>query len=158
MTRPEVALNEQPVEGARVVGTRSKDEPERGLRAIRIAAGMHVFLGLAFGASVPVVLSHLARHGELPMSPFGWRWMAGRPVEQLSQDQFIALGWALVGVCALDVVAGIWLWQGRRRGLRLALATAAPALVLGAAFELPLLVLGAPIRTALALVGRRAVR
>ena len=141
-----------------MVGTRSKDEPERGSRAIRIAAGMHVFLGLAFGASVPVVLSHLARHGELPMSPFGWRWMAGRPVEQLSQDQFIALGWALVGVSALDVVAGIWLWQGRRRGLRLALATAAPALVLGAAFELPLLVLGAPIRTALALVGRRAVR
>ena len=137
-----------------MVGTGS----ERGSRVIRVAAGMHLFLGLAFGASVPVVLSHLARHGELPMSPFGWRYMAGRPVEQLSPDQFIALSWVLVGVSALDVVAGIWLWQGRRRGLRLAFATAAPALALGAAFELPLLLVGVPIRTALALVERRAVR
>ncbi len=139
---------------ARMVGTGS----ERGALAIRVAAGMHLFLGLAFGASVPIVLSHLVRQGELPMSPFGWRYMAGQPVEHLSTDQFIALGWALVGVSALDVVAGIWLWQGRRRGLRLALATAAPALVLGAAFELPLLLVGVPIRTALALAGRRAVR
>jgi hypothetical protein len=119
---------------------------------------MHLFLGVAFGASVPVVLSHLVRHGELPMSPFGWRYMAGQPVEQLSPEQFIALGWVLVGVSALDVVAGIWLWQGRRRGLRLALATAAPALALGAAFELPLLLIGVPIRTVLAVAGRRDLR
>jgi hypothetical protein len=66
------------------------DATERGSRAVRVAAGMHLFLGVAFGASVPVVLSHLARHGELPMSPFGWRYMAGRPVEHLSPDQFIA--------------------------------------------------------------------
>jgi len=119
---------------------------------------MHVFLGVAFGASVPVVLSHLARHGELPMSPFGWRYMAGRPVEQLSSDQFTALGWVLVGVSALDVVAGIWLWQGRRRGLKLGLVTTAPALALGAAFELPLLLVGVPLRVVLALVGRRDLR
>ena len=141
-----------------MVRTSSKDAQERGSRAIRIAAGMHFLLGLAFGASVPVVLSHLARQGELPMSPFGWRWMAGRPVEQLSPDQFIGLGWVLVGVSALDVVAGIWLWQGRRRGLALGLATAAPALALGAAFELPGLLIGVPIRTALALAGRGALR
>ena len=30
---------------------------------------------------------------------------------------------ALVGVCAMNVVAGIWLWHGRRRGAVLALAT-----------------------------------
>jgi hypothetical protein len=84
--------------------------------------------------------------------------MAGRLAEQLSPDQFIALGWALVGVSALDVVAGVWLWQGRRRGLRLGLATTVPALALGAAFELPLLLVGVPIRAALALAGRRSLR
>jgi hypothetical protein len=141
-----------------MIRTSSVDASERDSRAVRLAAGMHVFLGLAFGLSVPVVLNHLARHGELPMSPFGWRYMAGRPVEQLSPDQFSALGWALVGVSALDVVAGVWFWQGRRRGLKLALATAAPAFALGAAFELPLLLLGVPIRVALGLAGRRALR
>jgi hypothetical protein len=141
-----------------MIRTSSVDANERDSRAVRLAAGMHVFLGLAFGLSVPVVLNHLARHGELPMSPFGWRYMAGRPVEQLSPDQFSALGWALVGVSALDVVAGVWFWQGRRRGLELALATAAPAFALGAAFELPLLLLGVPIRVALGLAGRRALR
>jgi hypothetical protein len=138
-----------------MVGASPVHASERGSRAVRVAASMHLFLGVAFGASVPFVLSHLARHGELPMSPFGWRYMAGRPVEQLSPEQFIALGWALVGVSVLDVVAGIWLWQGHRRGLKLGLATAVPALALGAAFELPLLLVGVPIRTALALAGRR---
>jgi hypothetical protein len=141
-----------------MVGASPVDASERGSRAVRVAAGIHLFLGVAFGASVPVVLSHLARHGELPMSPFGWRYMAGRPVEHLSQEHFMALGWVLVGVSALDVVAGVWLWQGRRRGLKLGLATTLPALALGAAFELPLLLAGVPIRAALALAGRRSLR
>lgn len=117
-----------------------------------------MFLGLGFGIGSPFVLVYFARHGELPMSPFGWRYMAGRPFEDLSPEQFTALGWALVAVSALDVLAGIWLWQGRRRGLGLALATNGPALALGAGFELPLLLLGVPIRTALALAGRRSLR
>ena len=107
-----------------------------------------MFLGVAFGASIPFVLAHLARHGELPMSPFGWRYMAG-PFDQLGPERFTALGWALVGVSALDVVAGIWLWHGHRRGLRLGLATTVPAFMLGAGFGLPLLLVGVPLRAAL---------
>jgi hypothetical protein len=118
---------------------------------------MYVFLGVSFGASVPVVLAHLARHGELPMSPFGWRYMAG-PFEQLGPGPFTSLGWALVGVSALDVLAGRWLWQGRRRGLALGLATTIPALALGAGFGLPLLLIGVPIRTVLAVAGSRTLR
>ena len=128
-----------------------------GRRATRSAAALYVFLGFSFGASVPFVLAHFARHGELPMSPFGWRYMAG-PVEQLGPRAVTSLGWALVGVSALDVLAGRWLWQGRRRGLALGLATMIPALALGAAFALPLLLIGVPIRTALALVGSRTLR
>jgi hypothetical protein len=128
-----------------------------GRRATRSAAALYVFLGVSFGASVPIVLAHLARHGELPMSPFGWRYMAG-PVEQLGPGPFTSLGWALVGVSALDVLAGRWLWQGRRRGLALGLATTIPALALGASFALPLLLIGVPIRTALALAGNRTLR
>ena len=131
---------------------------ERGSRAIRAAAVLYAFLGVAFGASVPFVLAYLARQGELPMSPFGWRYMAGRPFEPLGAERFTALGWALVAVSACDVLAGIWLWQRRRRGLRLGLATTVPAFILGAGFELPLLLVGVPIRTALVLAGRGSLR
>jgi hypothetical protein len=52
----------------------------------------------------------------------------------------------------------MWLWQGRRRGLRLGLATSIPAVVLGAGFALPFVLVGVPIRVALALAGRRHLR
>ena len=79
---------------------------------VRVAAFLFLFLGVAFGASVPFVLAHLGRYGELPMT-FGFRSMAG-PFEQLGPEAFIALGWTLVGVCAADVVTGFGLWRGRR--------------------------------------------
>jgi hypothetical protein len=140
-----------------MLGSSAAAAIDRGSRAVRAAAALHVFLGVAFGASVPFVLAHLARQGELPMSPLGWRYMAG-PFEGLGPERFMVLGWALVGVSALDVVAGTWLWLGRRRGLAVGLATSVPAFVLGMGFALPLLLGGVPIRTALALAGRRSLR
>ena len=104
-----------------------------------------------------MTLVYLAREGELPMTPFGFRSMSG-PVEGLGTSAFQVLGWTLVGVCALDVLAGVWLWRGRRRGTRLGVATSLPALVLGAGFALPFLVVGVPIRTVLVLAGRQARR
>jgi hypothetical protein len=80
------------------------------------------------------------------------------PFEQLGPGPFKALGWALVAVCALDVLAAIWLWQCRRRGLWLGLLTDGPALFLGVGFALPFLLAGVPIRVALALAGRHSLR
>ena len=128
-----------------------------GSLAVRAAAVMYLALGLGFSVGTVVTLAYFERDGELPMSPFGWRYLAG-PFEQLGAERFTALGWALVGVSALDVVAGIWLWQGRRRGARLGLATTPLALALGAGFALPFLLAGAPIRAALVLAGRRSLR
>jgi hypothetical protein len=125
--------------------------------AVRAAALAYLALGLGFGSGAVVTLSHLARTGELPMTPFGFRSMSG-PFEALGPDRFAVLGWALVGVCALDMVAGVWLWQGRRRGLLLGLATTAPAFGLGAGFALPFLLAGVPIRVALMLAGRQGLR
>lgn len=125
-----------------------------GSPAIRAAAVMYVVLGLGFGVGTVFTLAYFARDGELPMTPWGFRSLSG-PFEQLGPERFTALGWALVGVCALDVIAGIWLWQGRRRGARLGLATTPLALAFGAGFALPFLLAGAPIRAALVLAGRR---
>lgn len=129
-----------------------------GSSAIRAAAVTFVALGLGFGLGAAITLDHYAREGELPMTTFGFRSLAGGPFEGLPPGQFAALGWALVGVCALDVVAGIWLWQGRRRGAALGLATTPVALGLGAGFALPFLLIGVPIRAALLMAGRRSLR
>jgi hypothetical protein len=126
--------------------------------ATRGAALMYVALGAGFGVGGAVTLVYFAREGGLPTTPFGFRSMAGGPFEHLGAPAFQVLAWTLVGVCALDVLAGIWLWQGRRRGRTLGVATTLPALVLGAGFALPFLVVGVPIRTDLVLVGRRMTR
>jgi hypothetical protein len=125
--------------------------------AIRAAAVTYVALGLGFGAGSVVTLAYLAREGELPMTPWGFRSMSG-PFERLGPGAFTALGAALVGVCVLEGVAGAWLWQGRRRGARLGLASTPLALGLGAGFALPFLLLGAPIGAALIMAGRRSLR
>jgi hypothetical protein len=125
--------------------------------AIRAAGVAYVALGLGFGVGALVALTRLARDGELPMTPWGFRALSG-PFERLGPQQFTALGLGLVGVCALDVVAGVWLWQGRKRGANLGLATTLPALTLAAGFALPFLLVGVPIRVALVLAGRRTLR
>lgn len=117
---------------------------------------MYLLLGAGFGIGSVVTLVHFGRHGELPMTPWGFRSMSG-PFEELGPQRFIALGWALVGVCILDVLAGIWLWHGKRRGARLGLATSPLALALGVGFALPFLLAGVPIRAALVLAGRRGL-
>jgi hypothetical protein len=64
----------------------------------------------------------------------------------------------LVGLSVLDLLTGVWLWQGRRRGAWLGLATSPFALILGAGFALPFLLVAVPVRVALVLAGRRNLR
>jgi hypothetical protein len=123
---------------------------------VRIAALIYI-ADAGFGIAMPITLAHLARTGELPMTPFGFRSFSG-PFEQLGRDAFTGLGGTLVAVCALDVLAGIWLWQGKRRGARLGLATTPLALALGIGFALPFLLLLAPIRAALVIARWRSLR
>ena len=55
----------------------SDSTPLRLPLTVRVAAFLYLFLGVAFGASVPFVLAYLERNGELPKSPFGFDMMAG---------------------------------------------------------------------------------
>jgi hypothetical protein len=125
--------------------------------ALKAAGAFYVALGLGFGIGAAVTLNHYAREGELPMTPFGFRSLAG-PFEELGPEQFSALGWSLVAVCAVDVVAGLWLAKGRRRGAVLGVATDPAALALASGFALPFLLVGVPLRVGLVLVGRRGLR
>ena len=125
--------------------------------SVRAAGVLEILVSLGFGGGATWTLLHLAQNGELPMTPWGFRSMAG-PFEELGQQTFSVLGWALVATCALDVLAGIWLVQGRRRGFRLGLVTAVPQFALGLGFALPFLLVGIPIRVVLAIAGRRSLR
>jgi hypothetical protein len=105
-----------------------------------------------------IALEHRRREGELPMTPWGFRAFAGGPFDDLTPEQFTVLGSAFVGVCIANVIAGRWLWQGRRQGAALSLATSPAAFALGIGFALPLLLAGLPICVALVVAGRRTLR
>ena len=101
------------------------------MTALRVAGASYLVLGIGLGAGALVTLLHFARHGELPMTPWGFRSMSG-PFYGLGARRFSMLVWSSVAVCALDALAGIWLWQGRRRGARLGMVTSPLAIILGA--------------------------
>ena len=127
-------------------------------RLARGSAVMHLALGLGFGVGSLLTTSHLLRTGELPMTPFGFRSMAGGPFESLGVGSFATLGVALSALCAADVLAGAWLWRSKRKGLNLALLTSIPVLGLAVGFALPFLMIGVPTRVALAWGARRSLR
>lgn len=106
----------------------------------------------AFGVAVPIAMSHLARTGELPMTPWGFRAFDS-PYLRPGQDRFAALMWTLEAVCVLDVVAGVWLWQGRRRGAVLGVVMTPAAFALGGGFVLPFLLGPAVVRAGLLAYG-----
>ena len=126
--------------------------------AIRAAGATYVVLGLGFGVGTAITLRLYARDGELPMTPWGFRSLAGGPFDRLppSSSRRSAGCWS---ACAPPTWSpGVWLWQGRRRGAVLGLATSPVALALGAGFALPFLLAGIPIGVALVLAGRRSLR
>lgn len=117
--------------------------------------------GVGWCVSTSAVLAYLRQRGELPMTPFGFRLLGG-PYAKIGTDRLTPLGWslawALVLVSGAEVVAGRWLWQGRRRGVVLALALAPMSFVFGRLFALPYLLLMAPLRALLTLVSWPALR
>lgn len=118
---------------------------------------IQILIGLGFGGGALWTVLHLAQHGELPMTPWGFRAMAG-PFEVLGKEAVFVLGIALAVVCAVDIAAGVWLWRLQRRGLRLGLVTALPQLALGLGFALPFQLVSIPVRVVLSLAGRRSLR
>ena len=122
---------------------------------VRLAAGLFVLSGAGIGCTTPFILWHIARTGEGPMTPFGFRLLTGGPFDRLGREGFMAAGVLLTAVSILDVVAGIWLWRGQRRGARLGLVTSPLAFGLGIGFAVPFLLIVPPLRAALVLSAAR---
>ena len=129
--------------------------PTRVAPATRAAGAVYMATGIGFGVGSAVTLVHLARHGELPMTPFGFRSMEG-PFEGLGSASLSVLGWLFVGVCAVETLVGWKLWKGRQNGARIGLMTTPLAVVLGLGFDLPFYLASIPLRLGLLALGRRA--
>ena len=129
-------------------------QPDRAGPATRAAGAVYVATGIGFGVGSVVSLVHLARHGELPMTPFGFRALSG-PFEGLGNTWLSVLGWLFVALCAVETVAGWRMWMGRRGGAALGLVTTPLAVVLGLGFDLPFYLASIPLRIALLALGRR---
>jgi hypothetical protein len=120
--------------------------------ARRAAAILYLVPGLGIAISTLMILVYQERRGELPMTPFGWRLM-GSTVPGMGADQLTqmgtALAWLLIGVSAVDAAAGRWLWQDRRRGRVVGLATTPVNFGLGLLFQVPFLIVVPPLRAGL---------
>jgi hypothetical protein len=125
--------------------------------SVRAGAAVCVANAVGFGLGAVWSLWHLGQDGELPMTPFGFRAFSG-PFEALGTSRFTALGWLFVGVCAVQALAGIWLWRGERRGAAVGLACTPLAVGLGAGFALPFYLISIPIEVGLVALGRRTLR
>lgn len=123
----------------------------------RTAGTIYLATSIGFGLGAVWSLRHLARHGELPMTPFGFRAFSG-PFEALGISRFTALGWLFVGVCAVEALAGFSLWRGERRGATVGLASTPLAAALGVGFALPFYLVSIPIRLGFLALGRRTLR
>ena len=130
-------------------------------RPTRLASILYVVPGLGFAVATAAILLYDARRHELPMTPFGWRLLGG-PYEQIGTDTLTglgrALGIALIVTSVLDLAAGVWLRQGRRRGAMLGVATTPISLLLGTLFVVPALWIIPPVRAVLAIAGWRRLR
>jgi hypothetical protein len=82
--------------------------------AVRIAAVLFwvVPIGIALFA-VPIAI-RLLPGGELPQM-FGFTAFGG-PFERFGTERLAALLVAFALVCALEALAGLWLWNGQRAG------------------------------------------
>ena len=126
--------------------------------ARRIASILYLVPGLGVAVSTLMVLAYQQRRGELPMTPFGWRLM-GSTVPGMGADRLTpratALAWLLIGVSAIDAATGRWLWQDRRLGRVVGLASTPVNFGLGLLFQVPFLLVVPPLRAGLVIVGAR---
>src|SRR4029079_7894728 len=125
--------------------------------ATRAAGVVYVATGIGFGVGSAVSLVYLARNGELPMTPFGFRSLSG-PFEGLGTVWLSVIGWVFVGVCAVETLAGWKVWKGQPLAAPLGIWPPPLAVMFGLGFDLPFYLASIPVRLVLLALGRRAPR
>lgn len=102
----------------------------------KAAALVSVFLGLGFGIPGALGARYFARTGEV-WTFMGFPTYGGGPFERWGVPTTVTLLLGFVGVCVLEVVAGVLLWRGDQAGTWLAFALLPVELVFWIGFALP---------------------
>lgn len=124
---------------------------------MRTAAVLAWFTGLGFGLPGAVGLWHLIDRGRV-WTFLGFPTYGGGPFEDAGIRSSAGLLAAFVVVCALEVLAGRWLWKRQRRGVTLAFGLLPFELVFWIGFALPVGLLLGAARTAALLHDRPRAR
>ena len=120
---------------------------------LQISAALTMFVAAGFGLPIPWVALHLARNDELPTF-MGLFPMYGGPIfGRVSQGTFTLALACFAAVCAVDLVAGCWLWSGSRDAAMLTIALLPVDVLFWYVFALPIPPLLALVRMALLAVG-----
>ncbi len=122
---------------------------------MRAAAVIAWFTGLGFGVPGVYGLWFLLSRGRV-WTFLGFPAYGGGPFESIGLRPSPGLLAAFVGVCGLEILAGVWLWARQRRGVLLAFWLLPLELLFWTGFSLPFgFVLGA-LRTGALLADRDA--
>jgi hypothetical protein len=104
---------------------------------LRVVAALFIVPAGAFLLANVLIARHLLAHRELPLSPFGWRYMGG-PFESVGVETFVILLAGFQLVCGLEALAGWLIWNGHRPGGLLGLALLPAAAIFWYGFALPI--------------------
>ena len=132
--------------------------PTRVATATRAAGVVYVATGIGFGVGAVISLVYLARNGEFPMTPFGFRSLSG-PFEGAWNRE---AQWSSVGSSSVSAPWKHWPdgGCGRARGVapRSASGPRRSPSCFGLGFALPFYLASIPIRLVLLALGRRPQR
>jgi len=127
------------------------------MNPVRIAAVIFILNGLGFGLSALPVIRYVLRYQDLPTVLFGIRSFSG-PFERFGWPTFTLLLGIFAALSLLEVLAGIWLWQGLTRGAVLGLVLSGVNMIFWIGFALPFAIIGGPIRVILTVLGWRSLQ
>ncbi len=131
-------------------------------RSPSITAASVLFLLFGFGMALadPPLLAYIAYYRTAPVLPLIGDVLDGRTLIGMlgGLNAVIAMGFVLVAVAIVEVVAGFWLWKSLKRGGKLGIALVPLNLFFAVGFAIPILYVLAPLRTILLASGWKSLR
>jgi hypothetical protein len=125
--------------------------------AIRVVAILYCWFGFALLLSSLLIVFYVLRNGVLPVL-FGIDMLAG-PFSVRFGIEGVPLAiamWSVVNL--LEVVAGYWLWKGRKQGGKLALMLLPAGAMFWIGYALPVMIVVGPLRVFLLAIGWKTLR
>ena len=130
--------------------------PQRS-SAITTASILFLVFGLGILVVNVFVIAFMIQNRTFPIV-FGIPLMGSSFTERLGMDFMIVASLLFQVACALEILAGYWLWKSDKRGGRLGLMLLPVGLLFWVLFQLPLPLIVGPLRVIALAVGWKTLR